>query len=246
MRANTTGRRRALDVIYEAEIKELLVPGLLRELLAERQTLSTAQVPIRGSGIDLVTLVADHLYDLDATIDRYSTWGLRRLSRVDRAVLRLGIAELRFRGVDLPVVISEYSGIVREIGSSRSIPFLTAIFNRVSEDLEAGVDPVPERPEPAMDTEAAAELAAATVIEEPVSPPASQDDPPADAHDASAGGGDAAEPEDADGKTTSTSEFARDGAEAEDGIAHESESAEGPREAGDAPEDEESTDLRAP
>ncbi|MDO5723223.1 MAG: transcription antitermination factor NusB [Flaviflexus sp.] len=160
MRANTTGRRRALDVIFEAEIKGILVPGLLRELLAERQNMSTAQVPIRGAGVELVEVVADHLYELDSLIDHYSTWGLRRLSRVDRAVLRLGIAELRYRGVDVPVVVSEYSGIIREIGSSRSVPFLTAIFNRVAEDMKEGIEP------PTKDTEHAIDIAAASQLAE--------------------------------------------------------------------------------
>lgn len=159
MRANTTGRRRALDVLFEAEIKDILVPGLLRELLAERQNMSTAQVPIRGAGVELVEQVADHLYELDSLIDHYSTWGLRRLSRLDRSVLRLGIAELRYRGVDVPIVVSEYSGIVREIGSSRSVPFITAIFNRVAEDMKEGTEPVFDEAEPAMDVAAATRIA---------------------------------------------------------------------------------------
>lgn len=133
----TTQRHRALDIVFEAESKGILVPGLLRELLAERREISTAQVPIQDTGVRLVELVADHLYDLDEMIDSMSTWGLRRLSLLDRAVLRLGIVELTYQDAKVGDVISDYSDLVRAMGGDKSIPFLTAIFNKVGQTSTA-------------------------------------------------------------------------------------------------------------
>lgn len=134
----TTQRHRALDVLFEAEVKGILVPGLLRELLAERRSVSTAQVPIQDVGAQLVTLVADHLYELDETIDTLSKWGLRRLAFLDRNILRLGIAEVQHTDADLAEVIFEYTNLVRDLGGDKSIPFITAIFNRVADRSRSG------------------------------------------------------------------------------------------------------------
>lgn len=131
-----TQRKRALDVIFEAEQKDILVPGLLRELLAERTTVSTHQVPIQALGADLVTLVSEHLYDVDDMIETYSKWGLRRLSSVDRAVLRLGLAEICFKSTPVAEAVMDYSDIVRELGSEKSIGFITAIFNRAKDEMK--------------------------------------------------------------------------------------------------------------
>jgi len=131
-----TQRRRALDVIFEAEQKDILVPGLLRELLAERRTVSTHQVPIQDLGADYVNLVAAHLYDVDGMIEEYSKWGLRRLSSLDRAVLRLGLAEICFRGTPVAEAVMDYSDMVRELGSEKSIGFITAIFNRARDEMQ--------------------------------------------------------------------------------------------------------------
>lgn len=134
-RKGLTQRKRALDVIFEAEQKDILVPGLLRELLAERQEVSTHQVPIQKLGVDLVDLVADHLYEIDGMIDDYSKFGLRRLSSIDRAVLRLGVGEIYYGGTNVAEAIRDYSEIVRELGNDKSIGFITAVFHRTKESL---------------------------------------------------------------------------------------------------------------
>lgn len=131
-----TQRRRALDIIFEAEQKDILVPGLLRELLAERRTISTHQVPIQDLGASYVNLVATHLYDVDGMIEDYSKWGLRRLASLDRAVLRLGIAEICFAGTPISEAVIDYSDMVRELGNEKSIGFITAIFNRAKKECE--------------------------------------------------------------------------------------------------------------
>ncbi|AZN29263.1 hypothetical protein EJO69_02320 [Flaviflexus salsibiostraticola] len=135
-RKEFTQRRRALDVIFEAEQKDILVPGLLRELLAERQQVSTSQVPIQELGVSLVNLVANHLYEIDGLIEDYSKWGLRRLSTLDRTILRLGIAEIVFDGANVRDAVNDYTAIVRELGSEKSIGFITAILNRAKQEAD--------------------------------------------------------------------------------------------------------------
>lgn len=140
-----TQRRRALDIVFEAEQKDILVPGLLKELLAERQVLSTAQVPIQPAGARLVELVSNHLYEIDELIEQYSKWGLRRLAALDRAILRLGLAEICFGNLEIGVAVKEYSAIVRELGDERSVGFITAIFNRAGKEHRAASQAKPDQ-----------------------------------------------------------------------------------------------------
>lgn len=147
----TTQRHRAIDVLFEAELKGIMVPGLLLELLEERRSVSTAQVPIQDKGAELVRLVADHLYELDETIDTLSTWGLRRLALLDRAILRLGIAEVTYSGGELAEVIHEYSALLRGLGGEKSVPFVTAILNKAAEGshIESSSETIEEAEPPA-------------------------------------------------------------------------------------------------
>lgn len=176
-RHSVTQRRRALDIVFEADQKEILVPGLLKELLAERQVISTSQVPIQESGVRLVELIADNLYEIDGLIDEYSKWGLRRLALLDRAILRLGLAEICFDGLDIAVAVKEYSEIVRELGDTRSIGFITAIFNKAGEAFRSqqAATQAETASEVAVGTEAAVSVAECGDLTESEEPADSED-----------------------------------------------------------------------
>lgn len=87
----TTQRHRALDVVFEADERGLLYPEDLLDLLTERRSLSTAQVPIGEFGVKIVEAFADESYNVDTLIEAASEdWSLDRMNVVDRTILRLG------------------------------------------------------------------------------------------------------------------------------------------------------------
>ncbi len=145
--ARSTQRHRALDVVFEADFKGILNPGMLRELLSERQETSTAQVPIKEYGSQLVTAVSENLWAIDEILAQASTnWSLARMPGVDRSILRVAVAELLYVPTDLPVVVKEYSALARELSNESSIKFLTGVLNRVAA-LHAEAQAADNKPE---------------------------------------------------------------------------------------------------
>src|SRR6202047_607572 len=89
MPARSRARKRALDVLFEAEQRGLPV----LELLAERITLGSPPVPDYAA--DPVRGVAVHSARIDELISEYAEgWTLDRMPAVDRNVLRIGLYEL--------------------------------------------------------------------------------------------------------------------------------------------------------
>ena len=87
--ARSKARKRALDVLFEAELRG--TPVL--ELLAERITLGSPPVPAYAA--DLVRGVAVHSARIDELISEYAEgWTLDRMPAVDRNVLRLSLIHI--------------------------------------------------------------------------------------------------------------------------------------------------------
>ena len=70
--SRTKQRNRALDVIFEADEKSLLDEDSLRDLLAQRQLVSTAQVPIGEFGSRIVEAYAGNIDDVDTIVEASS------------------------------------------------------------------------------------------------------------------------------------------------------------------------------
>src|SRR6266568_2800354 len=96
--ARSKARKRALDILFEAEQRGT---GVL-DLLAERITLGSPPVP--GYAADLVRGVAVHTARIDELISQYAEgWTLDRMPAVDRNVLRIGVYELLWARLAAPM-----------------------------------------------------------------------------------------------------------------------------------------------
>jgi N utilization substance protein B len=129
--ARTKARRRALDLLFEAEQRGVDPAGLLRERLAAPVT----QHPLPELTATLVQGVVDHADQIDELITTYSQgWSLQRMPAVDRAVLRLGAYEVLFsEDVPEPVAISEWVAIATELSTDDSPRFVNGLLARLVE-----------------------------------------------------------------------------------------------------------------
>jgi len=78
-----------------------------------------------------------HLPEIDERIRRYcENYEFRRISAVDRNVLRLGIYEMFYRD-DIPPVVSinEAIDLAKEFGGADSGRFVNGILDRAKDDL---------------------------------------------------------------------------------------------------------------
>ena len=135
--ARTTQRRRALDVVFEADEKEILDEDNLLALLDERQVVSTAQVPIGEFGSAMVRASAGDMINVDTLIEAASEdWALDRMNTVDRSILRLGTAELTVLHTERAAVVTQWAEIARELSTDRSVGFVMGILNKVADIRE--------------------------------------------------------------------------------------------------------------
>lgn len=129
MPARSKARKRALDILFEAELRGLP----LLELLSERQSLGEQPVPAYAA--DLVRGVAAHQTEIDNLISENAVdWTLERMPAVDRNVLRLGVYELIWAD-DVPdgVAISEAVLLAQDLSTDASPAFVNGLLARIKD-----------------------------------------------------------------------------------------------------------------
>lgn len=131
MAARTKARKRALELLFEAEQRGMNVG----ELLEQRIAAPTTQHPLPEYAVELVRGVVKHWSQIDETLTTYSQgWSLERMAAVDRAALRLGTWEIVWND-DVPdeVAISEAIGLVESMSTDDSPKFVNGLLGRVSD-----------------------------------------------------------------------------------------------------------------
>ena len=127
--ARSKARKRALDILFEAELRG--TPVL--ELLAERTTL--ASPPVSEYAAELVRGVSVHAARIDELISEFAEgWTLDRMPLVDRNVLRIGLFELLW-APEIPdaVALSEAVALARDLSTDGSPAFVNGLLARVAE-----------------------------------------------------------------------------------------------------------------
>ena len=127
MGARSQARKRALDVLYESDLRDADVVATLAARLAE------ADPPISAYAVELVEGVTAHRKRIDELLMTYAEgWTLERMPPVDRNVLRIGIYELLWRA-DVPdgVVLDEAVELAKRLSTDSSPGFVNGLLARL-------------------------------------------------------------------------------------------------------------------
>ncbi len=134
MTARGKARKRALDVLYAAELREVsplvvLEEGPLAEGAAQSRPVPNPYVST------LVEGVVTHQGRIDELLSTYSSgWALDRMPAVDRNILRIGVFELLWcDDVPGPVVIDEAVSLARGLSTDESPAFVNGVLARILE-----------------------------------------------------------------------------------------------------------------
>ena len=130
MAARSKARKRAVDVLYEADLRGTDALATL----ADRQALGDP--PVNEYTVELVQGVHEHRERVDAILAEYAEgWSVARMPDVDRAVLRLAVYELLYRS-DVPqaVVIDEAVELAKSLSTDESPRFVNGVLARVLKD----------------------------------------------------------------------------------------------------------------
>ena len=132
MSARSKARKRALDVLFEADAKDVPAASVLAETVRRRA--ADGEPELNPYAVELVEGVVANRGALDAALtDALEDWTLERLPAVDREVLRLGAYELLYRD-DIPdaVAISEAVELARSLSTDESPAFVNGVLGAVA------------------------------------------------------------------------------------------------------------------
>jgi N utilization substance protein B len=134
MASRREGRRRAIDVLYQADVTRRDPRVVLAEWTA-------ADRPVDAFAERLVEGVAEHRDEIDELIGANAEhWTLERMATLDRTILRLAVFEL-LHGDDTPpgVAISEAVAIAKELSTEESGRFVNGVLGRIARSRDGDV-----------------------------------------------------------------------------------------------------------
>jgi N utilization substance protein B len=132
MPARRKARKRALDVLYEADLRDVPITEVLTSSVAR---IEGPRPGYLDYAITLVEGVAAHLDRVDELIASYAEgWTLERMPAVDRNLARVAVYELIYcDDIDDAVAISEAVELAKQISTDDSPRFLNGVLGRIAE-----------------------------------------------------------------------------------------------------------------
>ncbi len=134
MSARTKARKRAIDILYIADVRQISIEQSLA-LEAERAASEPAREASWLYAREVVDGVVDHREEIDELIETYSQgWTLARMPIIDRAILRIGIWEI-LHNDEIPhaVAIDEAVEAAKVLSTDDSAGFVNGLLGRIAQ-----------------------------------------------------------------------------------------------------------------
>ncbi|CAB4685146.1 MAG: transcription antitermination factor NusB [Actinobacteria bacterium] len=124
--ARSKARKRALDFLYEADIKNVSA----RELFTLRGANELSQ---ESYVRDLIAGVAEHIEKIDELIITYAQgWDMDRMPPIDRNILRLSLFEILWgNAIPIEVCIDEAVELAKSLSTDDSSSYINGVLGRV-------------------------------------------------------------------------------------------------------------------
>ncbi len=132
MPARRKARKRALDVLYESDLRDLSPTEVLVTYLDRIEKPRPSHLDY---AISLIEGVAANQGRIDELIASYAEgWTIDRMPAVDRNIARIAVYELLYVAeIDDPVAISEAVELAKQMSTDDSPRFLNGILGRIAE-----------------------------------------------------------------------------------------------------------------
>ncbi|MFU8947990.1 transcription antitermination factor NusB [Mycetocola zhadangensis] len=134
MSARSKARKRAIDILYGADLRELT----LSEALTVEAQRAASEPDREASWLyarDIVDGIADNAEEIDEQIETYAQgWSLARMPAVDRAILRIGVWEILFNAeVPAAVAIDEAVESAKTLSTEDSAGFVNGLLGKIAQ-----------------------------------------------------------------------------------------------------------------
>ncbi|KQW03800.1 N utilization substance protein B [Leifsonia sp. Root4] len=134
MSARTKARKRALDILYSADMRQISIDDAIAAEAA-RAVSEPARAASWLYAREIVDGIVDNKADIDEMIETYAVgWTLARMPAIDRALLRIGIWEIMYND-DVPdaVAISEAVEAATVLSTDDSAGFINGLLAKISQ-----------------------------------------------------------------------------------------------------------------
>ncbi|MDD2716254.1 MAG: transcription antitermination factor NusB [Candidatus Wallbacteria bacterium] len=133
MKKRRKARILAMHCLYQYD----LVGGSIEEIFEETKKNFRLERDISAFSWNITRHIIDDWQKLNAIISKYSdNWDLERMCSVDRALLRIGVAELLyFPESPVSVTINEAVEIAKAYSTDNSCSFINALLDKISREL---------------------------------------------------------------------------------------------------------------
>jgi transcription antitermination protein NusB len=130
--ARRKARKRALDVLYQADLRSAPIRETLSAYLGR---LPEPRPEHLTYTVRLVEGVASHQERIDEVISSYAEgWTLDRMPVIDRNLARIAVFELLYADdIDAPVAITEAVELARSLSTDDSPRYLNGVLGRIAE-----------------------------------------------------------------------------------------------------------------
>ena len=126
MSARRKARKRALDFLYEADIRGTTALTLLADRPADELS--------QGDYVrELLVGVEEHLLKIDELITTYAQgWDMDRMPAIDRNILRIALFEILWlSNLDDEIAVSEAVEIATELSTDDSAKYINGVLGRI-------------------------------------------------------------------------------------------------------------------
>lgn len=133
MSARSKARKRALDILFSADLRGTS----LSDALAEAARRAASEPEREASWLyarEIVDGVIDHQVEIDELITTFARgWTLERMPAVDRAILRIAVWEIGFNS-DVPaaVAVTEAVDLAKDLSTDESASFVNGVLASIS------------------------------------------------------------------------------------------------------------------
>jgi N utilization substance protein B len=126
MAARSKARKRALDFLYEADIKNVSA----KDLFAQRGAIELSQEPYVA---ELISGVTEHIGKIDELIITYAQgWDMDRMPPIDRNILRIALFEILWgSAIPMQVAADEAVELGKTLSTDDSSAYINGVIGRI-------------------------------------------------------------------------------------------------------------------
>ena len=136
----TIARIQAMEIIYMSDLNEISLIEAMNdqdildndELLENKELLDDAK--------DLINFIIKNLADIDKIIeDTLFNYKLNRLNLVDKAIIRVAVAEMLINKLDAKIIIDEALEITKlysDTGDHKAVSFNNRLLDNISKNIK--------------------------------------------------------------------------------------------------------------